>query len=885
MMFEAILSGYRWLFLQLASFLGIGWAIVALSVICSVLMTPLMRAVSGIVKREKEYEDVILPQIEAINKTYDSDMERNLHIQRLYFRYAYSPLCAVKKVLPLFVQIPFLLLTYYMLKDTAEINGVRFLFLRDLGKPDGLITMMSVNVLPLVMTVVNIITVFATPGFTKKDWTQAIGISLLFLVLLYTAPSALLLYWTLNNVISLFKVLFPNRFAGTRLLAARFNLFASDHPLNPKMILVSLKSPSPEGRIRLAYASLVLTLLSLYMYLMVRMEVWWFNYMVSFWFMNVVLTLVLVINYFLLRNEGHICWILSGVVAGMGLVVTGGLVCAMGAMIKSFAVFGFIATHVNMAHVYEVLFVLGAGALVMSTGKSLGELCSDVFHVVKAEGQWLVVPILLAVHYAFASEHFKLPPSSVVFLSLELIVPGLLLALLFVALYRRLLQATMVFKILVGVLIGFLLIPMVSMESGKLTGWQSNFLIRIGVISAVAWGLTKFTSRKTSWVFISLLGAVMVFNTVRNATDVSEPETQPQGTSTFSGDTAVLETLTCQRTNNVYLLVFDSYSHDIILDGLGIKRDDTKDWLKKNGFTDYCAYSIGYHTIAGMGTMFTVGGVQPGSWRSMMAGNNVLCDVMRRSGYKTSYVLSGYDMPNKGEKMPGDYYFPAPQEGKRPDLVLLPLILAGYLSQSPNTFNDYTDEEWEAAKRKVLAEAVMRRSFVYTHVFAPGHAIANPIYRKSDAEEIARFEKGLEDAHRRMRRDVSFILEKDPTAVVIVASDHGAYLMVPSDPNHFDARHLLDRNGVQLLVHWPSDYRPVLPKIRCLPDATLELLIYLTGDKSLVRFQSDGANLENMYPVKVGPGSIKDSIIQIGDEKGQNVFEAAKRDFSEEEVR
>ena len=134
-MFDAILSAYRWIFLHLASFLGIGWAIVALSFVCSAFMEPLMRMVAGVVRREKEYEEVILPQIVKINAAYSSDRERNLCIQRLYARYGYSPLCAVKKVLPLFIQIPFLLLTYYMLKGTAEINGVSFLFLRDLGKP------------------------------------------------------------------------------------------------------------------------------------------------------------------------------------------------------------------------------------------------------------------------------------------------------------------------------------------------------------------------------------------------------------------------------------------------------------------------------------------------------------------------------------------------------------------------------------------------------------------------------------------------------------------------------------------------------------------------------------------------------------------------------
>ena len=179
-MFEAVISAYRSFFLQIAAFVGLGWGIVLLSVICSALMIPLMRLVAGVVKREADYQSVIMPQLASIK--YASDVERHLHIRRLYRRYGYSPLFAIRKVLPLFAQIPFLLLTYFMLKDTAELRGVPYLFLKDLAQPDALLPLHNVNLLPIVMTAVNIVTVFATPGFTSRDWTQAIGISLLFLL-------------------------------------------------------------------------------------------------------------------------------------------------------------------------------------------------------------------------------------------------------------------------------------------------------------------------------------------------------------------------------------------------------------------------------------------------------------------------------------------------------------------------------------------------------------------------------------------------------------------------------------------------------------------------------------------------------------------------------
>lgn len=259
-MFEAIISAYRWFFLQLAGFVGFGWGIVLLSVICSALMVPLMRLVAGVVKRETDYQSVILPQLADIKSRYESDVDRHQHIQRLYRRYDYSPLSAVKKVLPLFVQIPFLLLTYFMLKDTVELRGVAFLFLKDLGQPDALLAIFNVNILPIVMTGINILTVAAMPDFTSKDQFQAICISLLFLIFLYMAPSALLLYWTLNNVITCIRTILANHSQGARLL---FTRIAVVH----KLPFVIYRMITPKV---LAWLIMILSLAGLYFFITAR---------------------------------------------------------------------------------------------------------------------------------------------------------------------------------------------------------------------------------------------------------------------------------------------------------------------------------------------------------------------------------------------------------------------------------------------------------------------------------------------------------------------------------------------------------------------------------------------------------------------------------------
>ena len=67
----------------------------------------------------------------------------------------------------------------------------------------------TVNVLPIIMTAVNLVScVIFTKGSTLKSKIQLYAMALFFLVFLYSSPSGLVFYWTLNNVFSLVKTCF-----------------------------------------------------------------------------------------------------------------------------------------------------------------------------------------------------------------------------------------------------------------------------------------------------------------------------------------------------------------------------------------------------------------------------------------------------------------------------------------------------------------------------------------------------------------------------------------------------------------------------------------------------------------------------------------------------
>ncbi len=192
---------YKYIYLVLSSITeNYGWALLALSVLNYFLLMPLNKLVRGQQESENNMQQVLEPQLRHIKET-SRDAERHQRIQNLYQRYSYHPIFALRNVFPLLVQLPFLMAVYFMLSSLPNIEGVSFLFLRDLASPDGMI--FDQNIMPVIMTLVSLVNACFVVSLSRSQKIQAIIVSLLFLALLYNAPSALLLYWTMNNVMIL----------------------------------------------------------------------------------------------------------------------------------------------------------------------------------------------------------------------------------------------------------------------------------------------------------------------------------------------------------------------------------------------------------------------------------------------------------------------------------------------------------------------------------------------------------------------------------------------------------------------------------------------------------------------------------------------------------
>ncbi|SCW66704.1 membrane protein insertase, YidC/Oxa1 family, C-terminal domain-containing protein [Ruminococcaceae bacterium YRB3002] len=184
--------------------------IVILSLAVNLLVLPLYQRADSIQMETRNRENELRPVIDHIKKCFKGD-EKVLMLQTYYKINNYSPLSSLKSMLSLLLQIPFFIAAYSFLSKLPLLNGQSMGPVADLAKPDVLITIggISINLLPVLMTVINIISSeIYTKGQLFKDKIVLYLTAALFLVLLYDSPSGLVFYWTLNNVFALVKNLF-----------------------------------------------------------------------------------------------------------------------------------------------------------------------------------------------------------------------------------------------------------------------------------------------------------------------------------------------------------------------------------------------------------------------------------------------------------------------------------------------------------------------------------------------------------------------------------------------------------------------------------------------------------------------------------------------------
>ena len=184
-----------------------GLSIVAVSIVINLICYPLYYRADMAQLEEDQKQKSMQKWLDHIKKHFSGD--EKLMITNAYYRECdYSPIRMIRSMLPLLLQIPFFIAAYRYLSSVQLFMGRGFLFINDLSKPDGLLSIsnIQINLLPIAMTLINILSALIyTRGKGKKAMIQPLLLAMVFLILLYKCPSGLVMYWTLNNSFSLLK--------------------------------------------------------------------------------------------------------------------------------------------------------------------------------------------------------------------------------------------------------------------------------------------------------------------------------------------------------------------------------------------------------------------------------------------------------------------------------------------------------------------------------------------------------------------------------------------------------------------------------------------------------------------------------------------------------
>ena len=156
----------------------------------------------------------LTPMMTEIKEKYKDDQERqSKELMKLYGEYGVNPLGGC---LPMFIQMPVFLAFYGMLWRAVELRHENFLWIADLSMPDTLFMIPSLNIpfnlLPLLMAGTTFIQMSMTPKSGDKTQQMVFKfMPLFFLVICYNFASALALYWTTQNIFSIFQTWLMNR--------------------------------------------------------------------------------------------------------------------------------------------------------------------------------------------------------------------------------------------------------------------------------------------------------------------------------------------------------------------------------------------------------------------------------------------------------------------------------------------------------------------------------------------------------------------------------------------------------------------------------------------------------------------------------------------------
>ena len=169
-----------------------GWAIIILTILIKLAFFQLSATSYKSMANMRRLQ----PRLVTLKERYGDDRARlNQAMMEMYKKEKINPLGGC---LPIVVQIPVFIALYWVLLESVELRQADFIFwITDLSTPDPYF------VLPLVMGVTMLVQHFLNPApIDPVQQKVMLALPIVFTVFFAFFPSGLVLYWTVNNILS-----------------------------------------------------------------------------------------------------------------------------------------------------------------------------------------------------------------------------------------------------------------------------------------------------------------------------------------------------------------------------------------------------------------------------------------------------------------------------------------------------------------------------------------------------------------------------------------------------------------------------------------------------------------------------------------------------------
>ncbi len=202
-----------WLMIQIHAILGNwGWTIIVLTIVIKLVFFPLSAAGYRSMAKMK----LVTPKMTDIRTRFKGEPQKmNAAMMELYKKEKINP---IGGCFPMIVQIPVFISLYWVLLASVEIRNASWLWVHDLASPDILLGAydifgfhLTIGILPILMAVSMFIQTKLNP--TPPDPIQAkvmMWMPIVFSIMFFFFPAGLVLYWVVNNILSIAQQWFIN---------------------------------------------------------------------------------------------------------------------------------------------------------------------------------------------------------------------------------------------------------------------------------------------------------------------------------------------------------------------------------------------------------------------------------------------------------------------------------------------------------------------------------------------------------------------------------------------------------------------------------------------------------------------------------------------------